>query len=293
MASTLRGGFGAAFKNLVCVYRPPQPCEPCLLRYTCPYGALFETAVPPGSEVLSRNTDIPRPFVLEPPLEGRTQYGPDDALRVGLVLVGRAIQYLPYFLVAFQELGRAGLGVRRGKFTVREMRAVNPLTGEEEPVFDSKAQVLADQDLSVGASELEAAASKLAPRDEVVVRFMTPTRLLHNNRLVATPEFPILVRALLRRVSALAYFHCGERWALDFRQFKEDAGAVKLVRSNLRWWDWQRYSARQRTQMKLGGFLGEATYRGPLAPFLPLLLLGSVIHVGKACTFGHGRYELI
>jgi DNA-binding transcriptional regulator of glucitol operon len=293
MANTLRGGFGAAFKRLVCIYRPPQPCEVCDLRHICPYGALFEAAVPPGSEVLRRNTDIPRPFVLEPPLDGRTQYGPNDALKVGLVLVGRAIHHLPYFLVAFQELGRAGLGVRRGKFTIREVRAVNPLTGEEVAVLDSRMQVLAGRDMSVGAAELEAAVSKMAPRDEVVLRFITPTRLVHDGRLVMDPEFPILLRALLRRISSLAYFHCGERWALDFRRLKEDAGEVKLVRSNLRWWDWQRYSARQQTQVKLGGFLGDAVYRGPLTPFLPLLLLGSIIHVGKACTFGHGRYDLI
>ena len=208
------------------------------------------------------------------------------------MLIGRAINYLPYFLVAFQELGRAGLGARRGKFTVRELRAVNPLTGEEGSVFDSEGQALAERDMSVGAAEVEAAVGKMAPRDEVVLRFMTPTRLMHDNRLVANPEFPILIRALLRRISSLAYFHCGERWALDFRQVKGDAGAVKLVRSNLRWWDWQRYSARQQTRMRLGGFVGEVVYRGPVGSYLPLLLLGSVVHVGKACTFGHGRYDL-
>ena len=29
-----------------------------------------------------------------------------------LVLIGRAIDYLPYFLMSFQELGRAGVGRR-------------------------------------------------------------------------------------------------------------------------------------------------------------------------------------
>jgi len=48
MANTLRGGCGAAFKRLVCIYRPPQPCEVCDLRHICPYGALFEAAVRPG-----------------------------------------------------------------------------------------------------------------------------------------------------------------------------------------------------------------------------------------------------
>ena len=44
--------------------------------------------------------------------------------------------------------------------------------------------------------------------------------------------------------------------------------------------------------MTLGGFVGEAEYVGELGPFLPLTLLGSLVHVGKACTFGHGWYEV-
>jgi len=293
MANTLRGGFGAAFKHLVCVYRPPQPCDPCLLRHTCPYGALFETARPPDSPGLRRDTDIPRPFVLEPPLDSKTRYEPGEVLEVGLVLVGRAIGYLPYFLVAFQELGRAGLGATRGKFTVKDVHAVNALTGQEVLLYAEGKGVVADPDMGVGLAEAETTAASLAAADEITLRFLSPTRLLDNNRLVAKPEFLVLVRALVRRISSLAAFYCGDRSRLDLRPVVEAASRVTVARSNLRWWDWQRYSARQRTQMKLGGFVGEVTYRGPLQAFLPLLLLGTITHVGKACTFGHGRYELI
>lgn len=293
MASTLHGGFGAVFKNLVCVHDArATPCGPCLLRHTCPYGILFETAPPPGSQVLRGLANVPRPFVLEPPLDARTQYDSADLLEVGLVLVGRAIDFLPYFLVVFQELGRAGLGATRGRFTVEALRAVNPITGAETLVYQEGRGVLSEASMGIGFSEAHEAAARIPVRDNITMRFLTPTRLVDNDKLVAKPEFPVLIRALLRRISSLAYFHCGERCDLEFQRVKEEAAQVSLTHSDLRWWDWARYSARQQTQMKLGGFVGKVTYQGSVQPFLPLLLLGTATHVGKACTFGHGRYVI-
>jgi hypothetical protein len=53
----------------------------------------------------------PHPFVIEPPLDSRTRYAAGDVLVFVLVLVGRAIDYLPYFIFAFEQLGNdRGIG---------------------------------------------------------------------------------------------------------------------------------------------------------------------------------------
>jgi hypothetical protein len=44
--------------------------------------------------------------------------------------------------------------------------------------------------------------------------------------------------------------------------------------------------------MKMGGFVGGVEYRGEISGFLPLLMLGEKVHVGKATGFGLGRYSL-
>jgi len=83
---------------------------------------------------------------------------------------------------------------------------------------------------------------------------------------------------------------------------------VRLAEARTGWVDWERYSRRQRQRMNLGGLVGQATYEGDastglstgastelstgLRPFLPLLVLGELVHVGKACVFGNGWYEL-
>jgi hypothetical protein len=56
--------------------------------------------------------------------------------------------------------------------------------------------------------------------------------------------------------------------------------------------DWERYSRRQEATMKLGGFVGRVIYQGDWAPFAALLILGELVHVGKACVFGHGKYKV-
>jgi len=58
----------------------------------------------------------------------------------------------------------------------------------------------------------------------------------------------------------------------------------------LRWYDWERYSSRQETRMRLGGLVGEVEFEGELAEFLPYLFLGELIHLGKGTSFGLGRY---
>jgi hypothetical protein len=108
--ATLRGGFGHVFKRTVCIW-PPGDCPRCLLKNTCSYPYIFETAPAPGSAKLRGLEQIPRPFVIEPPeADPRTPYQPGERFDFRLLLVGRAIDYLPYFLFTFSELGRVGRG---------------------------------------------------------------------------------------------------------------------------------------------------------------------------------------
>lgn len=104
----------------------------------------------------------------------------------------------------------------------------------------------------------------------------------------------ILIRNLLRRLSLLYYFHCGgdpSEW--DFKGIIERAKEVTVKNRNLRWYDWERYSGRQDTRMKMGGFVGEITFEGNIEPFMPLIKAGEVLHVGKGTGFGLGKYRIV
>ena len=290
---TLRGGFGNVFKRAVCAYRDwrARDCAACPLRSRCAYAYVFETLPPADVEITGKLSDAPRPFVLEPPLDRRTDYRASDVLPFGLVLVGQGIHYLSYFIAVFQALGEAGLGRDRGRFRLQQVEAVHPLSGEAATVYRAADGTARDCDLSAGYAEVETAARAFPP-DRLGLHFLTPIRIKYDGHYVAEPPFHVLFRNALRRVSWLSYFHCGERWEADFPGLVAAAERVTTARMATTWVDWGRTSTRQRRHMTLGGFIGQAEYEGDLQPFLPLMLLGSLVHVGKACTFGHGWYEV-
>lgn len=290
--STLRGGFGVALKKMVCIQENWRQCTPCRVGNACPYGYIFDTTPPEDSEALSNLQDVPVPFVIEPPLEETTSYQPGDHLTFDVVLVGRAINFLPYFILGFQELGRMGLGRSRGKYALQRVTGLHPWDNSQTLIFDGVDVRVGDQMPSVTSADVAERVTAL-PADRLTLRFITPMRIKYQGRYVEdAPEFHVIVRNLLRRISSLSYFHCGELWETDFRGIIAAAEDVETAHAEVEWVDWYRYSGRQGRRINLGGFAGQVTYRGALAPFRSLLALGELVHVGKATVFGHGKYRI-
>lgn len=283
--STLRGGFGITFRSVCCVNKDIKLCKDCGLREKCTYAYVFETSPYRDAVKLRNLAEIPRPFVIEPPVETKTIYRKDEMLNFGLMLIGRAIDYLPFFIFTFKELGDIGIGKKRAEFELLQVD-----NAYQETIYQSQDGTLRNFDSQI---ELDRSFNSLLPStDSLSISFITPTRIKFKNDLVVKPEFHIFIRALLHRISALAYFHCEEELDVDYNLLISRAERIKIKKVNLRWLDWERYSSRQNTRMKMGGFVGEITYAGNLSEFLPLIFLGQYTHVGKNCTFGLGKYEV-
>jgi hypothetical protein len=233
---------------------------------------------------------VAHPFVLEPPETDRREFAPGDGLEAGLVLIGRAVALAPYFLAACREMGRQGVGRGRGRFRLERAMAQDPEGPRGRVVYDGAEDLLAPAVPFWSGADL--ASRPAADAERMTLEFLTPTRLRQDADLVVRPEFATLATALLRRISVLAEIHCGHRPGIKARALLESAAEVRVEESQLRWHDWERYSARQQTRMALGGFVGRVTFAGPLGPWLPLLYLGEVLHVGKGTAFGLGKYRL-
>jgi hypothetical protein len=290
--SALRGGFGHTFKRLVCA-QPRQCQEYCQRGNACPYGYIFETAPPDDSEVLRTFNKIPRPFVFTVPDDRRTIIPTDERLSFGLTLIGRGINYLPYFIAVFRELGRVGLGNTRGQYRLFTVESVSPYTGAGGIVYQHGQEATSTSDTTIN-QDIVATQAATFPPDRLTLNFLTPTRLKHQGRWVRNgPPFEAFIKILLGRISSLSYFHCGQQFETDFRGLIDRAAGVKIVRSDTRWEDWERFSGRQKQRIKMGGLMGTVTYAGDLAPYLPLLALGELVHVGKGTVFGNGQYKIV
>ena len=232
--NVIRGGFGSTFRRIVCHANCREP-ESCELRGVCPYTAVFQPFVPEGSEKISRNRDIPRPFVIKPPLETKEMYLPGDRLSFDVVLVGRIKDYLPYFIVTFKELSQAGLG--RGRVPV-ELVAVDHVNsdGAEVPVYTKETNLVRPPGSAISWPGLCAAygannGSMNSPQDgsvnpseasganvtRVTLRFLTPTMLKADGVQARRPAFGPIAKRLRDRINALSYFYCGEGLDIDFK----------------------------------------------------------------------------
>jgi len=276
--SALRGGFGLSFRKVVCALKKRE-CVDCLLKFKCAYSYIFETPPPADSRMKQKYPWAPHPFVIEPPLEEKRIYERGEDLHFGLLLIGRAQELLPYFVLAFQELGSMGLGKGNGKYSLTSVHSGG------QGIYPMPDGNLLLPNGSFVPVDIEAA-------NQITLRFSTPARVVYEEQLVDNPEFHVVIRSLLRRISALSYFHCGREVSVDFKGIIDRAMAVQATQRNTTWVDWERYSSRQDTRMKLGGFTGEIEFTGDLSEFMPYLRAGEIVHLGKATSFGLGKYEM-
>ena len=293
--STFRGAFGRALKRAVCVMED-QDCAVCAAREGCPYEYVFNTPVPVSTRRMRKYTAVPHPFLLDTGWVEEQELDAGAEFSFDLTLIGEACAYLSYFVHSFELLGRRfGLGRGRGKFRVTAV--CNKETGGGETVLYAPPAVSflpRNIQLQDGYSLAQGATAVGRKARILRVQFLTPCRLVANDRLAGTPTFRTLISSLLRRLSNLSYFHCGVELDLPFKELLGVAEQVKLVDCQVRWHDWERYSARQQTKMRLGGLLGSAVYSCDFGfgLFLPLLKLGEVVHVGKGTSFGLGKLSV-
>ncbi|HBE44115.1 MAG TPA: CRISPR-associated protein Cas6 [Deltaproteobacteria bacterium] len=286
--STFRGGFGNAFRRVVCALKKKE-CKECMLASRCIYAYIFETSPHEDANLMNMNKyeKIPHPFIIEPPEETHRTYKPGDSLSFNLVLIGRATDYLPYFIFTFEELGKIGIGRGRGKYRLTKVE-----TGKKELVYssdDKTVRAATPEELYI--QETFDFSGRL--EKTIKIKFLTPARISYQRSLTADLKFHILIRNLLRRLNLLHYFHCEKTIpAWDHKELIKEAEKISTETGSFRWLDWERYSSRQNVKMKMGGITGEITYKGNMEPFMPILEAGEIVHIGKGTSFGLGRYEI-
>jgi len=288
--SMFRGGFGYTLRHICCSSKEGN-CKECLLKEKCPYAYIFETSPPAEVKHFGRNKEVPRPYIFEPPLDSKREFRAGEDLVFHLVLIGKAIDYLPYFIYTVRELGNIGVTPRRHKYELTTMYAVDELKERSEKIYSSEDEMIYNQILPITFKDC--AERTGFDKKRVIIKFITPTRIKYQSKyLFDNLPFPTLIQSLTLRINALSIFHCNGEWDESLRDLRKTAEVVKIAESSLRKKSVRRYSSRQRKQDTLSGFIGDVVYEGDLMEFLPLLVLGQFIHVGSDCVFGCGKYVL-
>jgi hypothetical protein len=273
-AATIRGGFGITLRKLVCPTIDIQ-CSVCLLRHSCVYCYLFETTPQPDSPRLKQYKALPHPFTL-----WCNQDGAD--LTVELVLIGKAIQSLPYFIYTLRKLGTQGLGQQRLLYTLATVTTDNTVL-----YTDGR------DDVNMKFTTDEIAFNPGADKQGTcLLDIYTPMLLRKEGRIVNGYDNYAFFTTLLRRITSLYAIHCEganfddckpllNRW---LEEIKAEA-SMTLIKNN-------RFSTRQQQQIDYDGFTGKIALTGNIGTFLPFLKAGELLSVGKNTAFGFGRFRV-
>jgi len=289
-----RGGFGYAFQRATC----PEHCwgaaDDCRVEPICPYRWVFETPRPAGIEQLHDLRDIPRPFVLRLSPDERREYRAGDVLEFELTIIGRGVDYLPFFLFSFEALARMGLGAGRARARLERAEALEPWQPTGVLVYHN-GQVLSTP---AGLPQVDSAAilaQAAALGTDLRIELEAPLRVKANKQFINKLHLPAMVRALSWRLNALAVFHGDGPWQLDYRPWVARAADVTVAEPRLRWKTWERRTDHrgQAQNIPLSGLVGTALLREVPLELRALLLSGSVVHIGNATVFGYGAFRLL
>ena len=292
---------GALFNALRRHYCPapddPDPAHSAI----CPVCWLIAREEPGRT----RGKTPPRAYTVEPPLTERTRFEPGERFSFGVTLFAQAVDLLPYLVLAVPAMGEMGIGRRvaengrrRGRFVLRRIEAVNPLTGERAAVLEEGERTVRVPDLFVRREGVVAAAERLARRiaqdgGRLTLTFLTPTRIVEAGRLVHRPFFTPLFHRLLERLEALSAAYADRPLPLEKDRLLPLADRVRLVEDRTRWVDVASGSRRLGRSTPVSGFVGTATYRADeWEPLLEALVWGEVVHVGKSAVKGNGWYRM-
>jgi hypothetical protein len=297
--NTLRSGFGAHLRSLVCIHgaadraNDTAACDSCPLQKVCIYDYFYNSRPPEDGKVLRKQSDIPRPFVFDPPIAGRHSAGTAADFR--FTLIGKGVEHLPYFLLAIRNLGESGMsrGYRLGygKFSVESVDSIG--FGTRNNIFTG--DMVYNRAIPMSYQEMLQASAE--HRGDLTVRFLTPAQIKEGDRFTAAPSFRGLISRLLFRANALAEFY-GSGMLYDNEQVLAILGTcrqVSIARANTEEIRTKRYFHRQKMKKQNlpPFFVGEIIYRGEFPrEVMALLELGRLIHVGKMATFGNGMYEV-
>jgi hypothetical protein len=188
------------------------------------------------------------------------RYQPGEQFEFGLTLYAQALLLFPYVVLAAGEFERGGVGRRtqqaggrwrRGILTIQQVWAENPLTGERQPVMEAGDRMVQVPDIPITHQQVCEWANcelRIANSERrVTLRFLTPTRIVEQGRLVKPHQFRFkpLFQRLLDRLESLSRDFSDTKLEVDFAGLVKAAEQVRVVENHLRWEELRSYSTRQ------------------------------------------------
>lgn len=257
-------GFEQAFSNAVCI-NPGQACEACCEAEHCSFSAIAGRRLSPDPELVRRHQRPGLPYMFSFPTELYVESA------FSLTLLGPAIQCIPSIITAIGALGE----------TDPVVSAVD-ICGAR--TLGSSLPALAELTILSAADQLENANFRYHGAKGLVLEVWSPVRLMQDGFEQGRLDPRLFIKAVIRRVSALAAYY---GTAGDPEMFRGVASVAEQVRLS----DFRPISVPKHLS-RLRGVKGICRLEGDFDLMGPLLELGSSFNLGKGASYGQGAFEI-
>ncbi len=275
-----RSVLGLQLKRLVCIFRN-RPCDKCALRFSCAYSMIFETPLKEDQKVLPSINYGSHPFLIFTDVKpGQVSQN----LQLTLTLIGEAHTYIPMIFMAIKNGGESGLFKSRIKYAIEQFFIDGYIAlNREKLIIPSE----------IPNWEFDERDQRLLP-GKLFIEFLSPFRFKKNGKYTDKISLDDILLALNRRLRIIIGLYAKQPLE-DFEifslpHFKHTA--IFEENNRLQWVDYSRYSARQKTSMKMGGVEGILSLQGKFdARVLKILEGGEIFHIGKNTSLGLGKIK--
>ncbi len=290
LGNTLRGGFGQVLHHSVCPYKKTD-CYTCFYKDSCVYAYIFNSVFSKRLQAAKKMKNYPSPFTIDPPFNNKSYYKKGKTLEFEIIIAGKAVDYLQYFITGFKKLGSKGIGKHYSKYKLlKVVSAYDPST----ILYDAESQLVQANHLITSFDDyLNQSENTTDQVDTIEIEFLSRTRFQKNYDNETKPgNFEVLIDHIMERMTLLSELYCDYQPDIQKDTILTEACSVKTAQQDLDWEDVDYTSGTSKRKYWYGGFTGKIQFSGDLSSFVPLLRFGEVFHVGHGTTRGYGKYKL-
>lgn len=285
-SSIFRGMIGKVLFERSCIFTEKQ-CEKCELVVNCAYCKYFE----PPSEVFAphlahKTKYITPPFAIESPMFENNEWHIGEKKILTIIFFTNDESMFFELVDIINVIGQLGVGKDRIEFKVSRIT--------QHLQHDGQIELWNNNTHHMNNIALEKRVWNKPDKNisKLLIQLVTPHRFVKQGKLVEELTIEIFFENILRRLELLAALYGEYTSDISDRNDGIVESHIEMYDINLFWEEWQRYSARNRKEMKFGGLVGSFVLSGNLTPILPYLQFASYAHIGKQVAFGLGKSKL-
>jgi hypothetical protein len=227
--------------------------------------------------VLEGRDKASHPFILDADLPVQEK---SDTLQLRLTLIGKAMDYLPYFYYSLKKAGEKGIFKERITYKITE------IDHNEKSILTDENNIEIPEEKSNWCSGSTDQKVEFSGR----ITLETPLRLKYQGHYMDGLDKNVFFGSVYRRAKILATLYGQVQNEEKLYTFGENA---TLVEKQFKWVDLNYFSSRQQERMQLGGITGSCRIEGRLTALeCSLLDFAELFHAGKNVSFGLGRIRI-